>query len=207
MIIFLEKKFSTVDYFPEILCFQGITKGGHMQTLGWRQCHSRATAGRTLGGRQPGTGSAPRHSRHHCTAATRSLGWGSWSWKRASRDQYYLTAAGRNAACLLPLNRIQRPWYSERKGSVAQACLTLQDRTDCRPPGSSVHAILQARTLEWVAMPSPGDLPDLGIELRSPALQTDSETLGKPPPSTAKRDLNQGYLTSSLVIIYHRKGS
>ena len=56
MIIFLEKKFSTVDYFPEILCFQGIIKGGDIQTLGWRRCHSRSTAGGTLGGRQPGTG-------------------------------------------------------------------------------------------------------------------------------------------------------
>ena len=27
------------------------------------------------------------------------------------------------------------------------------DPTDCSPPGSSVHRILQARTLEWVAMP------------------------------------------------------
>ena len=25
---------------------------------------------------------------------------------------------------------------------------------DCSPPGSSVHGVLQARTLEWVAMPS-----------------------------------------------------
>ena len=36
---------------------------------------------------------------------------------------------------------------------------------DCRSPGSSVHEILQARILEWVAMPSPpGDLPDPGIK-------------------------------------------
>ena len=35
-----------------------------------------------------------------------------------------------------------------------QSCLTLCDPTDCRPPGSSVHRILQARILEWVAMPS-----------------------------------------------------
>ena len=33
-------------------------------------------------------------------------------------------------------------------------CLTLCDPMDCSPPGSSVHGILQARTLEWVAMPS-----------------------------------------------------
>ena len=36
------------------------------------------------------------------------------------------------------------------------SCLTLCDPTDCSPPGSSVHGILQARTLEWVAMPSSG---------------------------------------------------
>ena len=36
---------------------------------------------------------------------------------------------------------------------VAQSCLTLCDPVDCSPPGSSVHGILQARILEWVAMP------------------------------------------------------
>ena len=34
--------------------------------------------------------------------------------------------------------------------------------------------ILQARILEWAAMPSSGDLPNLGIEPRSPTLQVDS---------------------------------
>ena len=46
-----------------------------------------------------------------------------------------------------------------------------------------VHGILQARILEWVAFPSQGDLPHLGIEPRSPALQMDSlpdEPQGKP---------------------------
>ena len=33
-----------------------------------------------------------------------------------------------------------------------QVCLTLCDPTDCRPPGSSVQEILQARILEWVAI-------------------------------------------------------
>ena len=43
--------------------------------------------------------------------------------------------------------------------------------------------ILQARILEWVACPPPGDLPNPGIKLRSPALQVDSllsEPSGKP---------------------------
>ena len=35
-----------------------------------------------------------------------------------------------------------------------QLCLTLSDPVDCSPPGSSVHGILQARILEWVAMPA-----------------------------------------------------
>ena len=33
-----------------------------------------------------------------------------------------------------------------------QSCPTLCDPMDCSPPGSSVHGILQARTLEWVAI-------------------------------------------------------
>ena len=36
--------------------------------------------------------------------------------------------------------------------SVAQSCPTLRDPVDCSPPGSSAHEILQARTLEWVAI-------------------------------------------------------
>ena len=36
---------------------------------------------------------------------------------------------------------------------VAQSYLTLWDPINCGPPGSSVHGILQARILEWVAMP------------------------------------------------------
>ena len=34
-----------------------------------------------------------------------------------------------------------------------QLCVTLCNPMDCSPPGSSVHGILQARILEWVAMP------------------------------------------------------
>ena len=53
-------------------------------------------------------------------------------------------------------------------------------------PGSSVHGILQARILEWVAMPLLGELPIPGVEPASPllpALKADSlptESPGKP---------------------------
>ena len=39
------------------------------------------------------------------------------------------------------------------KGVVAQLCLTLCDPMDCSPLGYSVHGIIQARILEWVAIP------------------------------------------------------
>jgi len=54
-----------------------------------------------------------------------------------------------------------------------QSCLIFCNPMDCSLPGSSIHGILQARILEWVAMPSSGDLLDSGIKpasLISPAL-------------------------------------
>ena len=48
---------------------------------------------------------------------------------------------------------------------------------DGNPPGSSVHGILQARIVVWVAFLSPGDLPDPDIQpksLVSPALASSS---------------------------------
>ena len=39
-----------------------------------------------------------------------------------------------------------------KKNEVTQSCLTLCDPKDYSPPGSSVHGILQARILEWVAI-------------------------------------------------------
>ena len=57
---------------------------------------------------------------------------------------------------------------------VIQSCLTLCDPMDCSPPDSSVHGILQARILEWVAIPFQRNPPDQEIKLGSPALQADS---------------------------------
>ena len=57
---------------------------------------------------------------------------------------------------------------------VAQSCLTVGNPMNCNPPASSVCGILQARILEWVPFPSPGDLPEPGAKPGSPALQVDS---------------------------------
>ena len=67
--------------------------------------------------------------------------------------------------------------------SASQSCPTLYGPVDCSPPGSAVHGIFQARILEWLPFPPPGDLPDPKIEPMSPALAGSfftAETLGKP---------------------------
>ena len=58
----------------------------------------------------------------------------------------------------------------------------------------TAHGILQARILEWVAIPSPAELPDPEIELGSPALQADS--LPAEPPGKPK---NTGVGSLSLL--------
>ena len=66
----------------------------------------------------------------------------------------------------------------ERENEGIQSCPTLCDPMDSSPPGSSVHGILHARILEWVAISfSRGS--SLEIEPRSPTLQ---ETLPCEPP-------------------------
>ena len=58
---------------------------------------------------------------------------------------------------------------------VAQLCPTLCYPVDCSPPGSSVHGILQARILEWVAIPFSRGYS----QPRSPAHSLPSEPAGK----------------------------
>ena len=73
---------------------------------------------------------------------------------------------------------IYRYWLWKVKVKVAQSCPTL-----CDPMNYTVHRILQARILEWVAFPFFRNLPNPGIKPRTPALQADSlpgEPQGKP---------------------------
>ena len=57
---------------------------------------------------------------------------------------------------------------------VAQQCPTLSNPMGYSPPGSYVHGILQARILEWVAIPFSRETSQPGIEPSSPTLQADS---------------------------------
>ena len=60
------------------------------------------------------------------------------------------------------------------EAKVTRVCLTLCDPMDCSSPGSSVHGILQARILEWVAIPFSRDSSQPSVEPSSPTLQADS---------------------------------
>ena len=76
---------------------------------------------------------------------------------------------------------------------VTQSCPTLCNPMDCNPPGSSVHEIFQARIVEGLPFPSPGDLPNPGIELGSLALQANSlltELQGNPLYDRLLKTLN-----------------
>ena len=65
------------------------------------------------------------------------------------------------------------------RAKLLQSCPTLCNPMDHSPPGSSAQGILQARILEWVALPFSRDLPDPGVKpasFRSPALAGRSVT-------------------------------
>ena len=74
------------------------------------------------------------------------------------RDATYKIQGGKVKApkvSTFSTNFVERSKLLMEKGEkkeVAQSCPTLCDPVDCSPPGSSIHGILQARILEWVAI-------------------------------------------------------
>ena len=60
---------------------------------------------------------------------------------------------GVKTTILRHLAQAQSPFLITVKVLVIQSCLTLCDPMDYHLPGSSVHGLLQARILEWVAIP------------------------------------------------------
>ena len=102
------------------------------------------------------------------------LEWFAMPSSRASsqpRDQTQISCiAGRFFTMSTGFFSIERSLAKESENEVTQSCLTLCDPMDCSPPGSSIHGIFQARYWSGLPFPSPGDLPDLGIEPGSPTL-------------------------------------
>ena len=65
-------------------------------------------------------------------------------------------------------------WVCACVCSVAKSCPTLCDPMDCSLPGSPLHGIFQARILEWVAIPSPGNFLTQGSNPHLPYWQANS---------------------------------
>ena len=87
--------------------------------------------------------------------------------------------------------------WSGSGSEVAQSCPTFCDPMDCSPPDSSIHGILQARILEWVAISFSRGPSYPGIEPRSPSLQAVALT-SEPPGNTKSCGLDCPYW-SNLV--------
>ena len=98
---------------------------------------------------------------------------GSWDFRVLGSDFYQISFFFSLKFYLIPVCEC----------SVTQLCPTLCNPMDCSPPGSSVHGILQARILEWLPFPPPGDLPSVEIKPRLPAFEGrffTAESPGKP---------------------------
>ena len=83
-------------------------------------------------------------------------------------------------------------------GAMEEHLMTVGNPMDCSLPGFSVHGILQARILEWVAISFSRDLPDPGIKPRSPALQADALT--SEPPGKLSMYISKNYSVFKNVI-------
>ena len=72
---------------------------------------------------------------------------------------------------------------------------------DCSLPGFSFHGVFQARYWRALPFPSPGDLPNPGIELMSPALQADALTSEPPGKQEVKLGLKSSSPNSPLSVL------
>ena len=95
-----------------------------------------------------------------------------------------------------------------------QSCPTLYDPMDCSLPGSSVHGLLQARILEWVALhqgifPTRGSNPHLLCLLHWQVGSSPLAPPGKPMNGTNSNsaDLGPGILLPILPPCYCKKGT
>ena len=115
------------------------------------------------------------------------LSWRTWAWTPYTESfvsffsQTYSHFHGSHKPQALAWHKLMQLWWhlyfcallflTTCCCSVAQSCPTLCNPMKSSPPGSSIHGILQARILAWVAMPLPGDLPHAGMEPHLPHWQ------------------------------------
>ena len=117
---------------------------------------------------------SPSGSCVHGIFQARILEWVAISSSRGSswpKDRTHVCVSYIGRQILLPMSHLGNPTIL--LCLVNQLCLTLCNPMDCSPPGSSIHGVLQARILEWVAMPSSRRSSQPEIKTKSPTLQAD----------------------------------
>ena len=100
-------------------------------------------------------------------------------------------------------------WYKTNRKCLKLSHVWLCDSIDCRMPGSSVHAILQAKILEWVAIHFSRKFFDPRIKPGSPALQADSllsdppgKPLNKPYTFPQKKKQTRSFSPNLFLCLY-----
>ena len=108
------------------------------------------------------------------------------------REESQISAISSIISLLLVSPCIKSTLYSDVLCLIAHLCPILCDPMDCSLPGSSVLGILQARILEWVAMPS-----SMGSSQPRDRTQV-SHTAGKFFTNWATREAQEYWSTLSL---------
>ena len=120
-----------------------------------------------------------------------------WQVHRSDGPVFLLIMQGNWINSLIPLTFAKSVLYDLQV--FVEACVIVWsqsgvwlfcDPMDCSAPGWPVHGILQARILDWVAIPSPGDLPDPGTDPGSPAWACRSFTFEPPVKPLVKTHSN-----------------
>ena len=141
---------------------------------------------------------------------TISKAWGGviWLGRQMTRLQLFSAITPGQVAYLK--KKIKQGWtqhlyFTNVKVLVTQLCPTLCDLMDCSPPSISVHGILLARILEWLAIPFSRESSQPTMKSRSPAMQADS--LPSEPPRKPHISLNNTFNAVSLSFLGEGNGS
>ena len=96
-------------------------------------------------------------------------------------------------------------WSIQSESEVTQSCLTLCDPWTVAHQAPSSMGFSRQEYWSGLPFPSPGDLPDPGIEPRSPTLQADALTSAPPgKPGVYKVPLNSGVIRSHCSCKSHQ---
>ena len=128
-----------------------------------------------------------------------------WKWSRSVQLVSTPWIAAHQALLSLVFSR-QEYWSGllfpspMRESEVTQSCLTLPDPKDCSLPGSSIHGIFQARTLEWVAISfSNARKWKVKVKSLSPTLQ---DPMDYSPPGSPIHGIFQARVQKWIAIAF-----